>query len=738
MSVFLRELEQYERGIDVIGGYFTQTKLYLKLRSGFNDDERIAAWLKVQFGPGGRFELKPPKVKIGIRDPQTGDRKAGVTDMATLLKLVRDKQLIISPSMTIYTPAHVKRSLLSEFIDENIKKRGKVKDEMFAAQAAKNEVLARNKENEQNSLKMRNNGLSGAHSSPFTILFNKSTHSSLTSTCRSATSYGNSNNEKLLSGTRHYWAPGIVTNNILATCTLTDFDEFEACVAKYNLHMPTIAETMECIRYSTDLFWRNGWAMDEIRTLVSNLTDIQRAAFVYIGDFFHLAKYNGELVRTLLSQFITRDNTPLEDYAEVKANIDGDTKVLLSLNFSDLIGSSNMKDVEANQPEKYKIIMRGAKNLYANINEWLPLFRAILYTRNVPASIAKLPNTIRRVSLVSDTDSTMATTKWWSDWYCGEGAVGREADAVADTMTYFAVQNISHMLARMSANIGVARNQTFRYSMKNEYKFATFTLTSKAKHYFSVITSREGNLYEDPELEVKGVALRTSNIPSVIMKEFKKMIKDISITVMEGKNVKLFPILRRIAQIEDSIVASVHEGDFKYLKTGNIKDKEGYTKPESSNYVYHEMWEQVFAPKYGSVGTPPYSVVRLSVDLHNKTSVNRWLAKMEDQALADRMRKFLASKSGGTTFTQFLVPDVIAVGKGLPKEMLDIVDYRKIIFSSIEPYYHVLESLGVYAIDKNRTRLLSDYYGAKAMERLAKIESGRSANESVATQKEVA
>lgn len=737
MSVFLRELEEYERGIDVIGGYFAQTKRYLALKSKNQvSDERISAWLKKEFSPGGRFAMNPPKVKISVRDPETGDRKPGTTNMATLLKLIRDKQLIVSPSMTIYTPAHVKRSLLSEFIDENIAKRGKVKEEMFAAQAAKNEVLARNKENEQNSLKQRNNGLSGAHSSPFTILFNKSTHSSLTSMCRSATSYGNANNEKLLGGSRHYWAPAMVVNNILATCELTNYEEFESCMTQYNMHYPTVDETMDVITYSTDLFWRNGWALKEIRELVEQLTDIQRAAFVYIGDMYHVTKYNDALVREILSGFVERATEPLEDYAEVKKSLDGDTKVLLSLVYSDYIGSSNLKDVERKTPEKFKIIMAGAKKLYDNINNWLPFFRAIMFTRNVPASIAKLPETIRRVSMVSDTDSTMGTTQWWSDWYCGEGAVGREADAVADTMTYFAVQNISHMLARMSANVGVARNQTFRYSMKNEYKFAAFTLTSKAKHYFSVITSREGTLYEDPELECKGVALRTASIPALIMKEFRQTIKDISMTVMNGGKVRLFPIMQRIADIEDSIVESVHTGDFKYLKTGNIKSKEGYTKPESSNYVYYEMWEEVFAPKYGSVGTPPYGVVKLSVDLANKTSVNRWLSKMEDQALAGRMRNFLNKKSGGQTFTQFLVPEVIGASTGIPKEMLDIADYRKIIFGSVEPYYHVLESLGVYTIDKNRTRLLSDYYGTKAKNRIKVIESERSVNDDA--QKEAA
>lgn len=54
--------------------------------------------------------------------------------------------------MTIYLPPSVKRSLLSEFIDENITKRGKVKKEMLAAKAAGNRS-EQNKSNEQNSLK---------------------------------------------------------------------------------------------------------------------------------------------------------------------------------------------------------------------------------------------------------------------------------------------------------------------------------------------------------------------------------------------------------------------------------------------------------------------------------------------------------------------------------------------------------------------------------------------------------
>lgn len=708
-SQFRRDLSEYERNIDIINGYMEQAQLYLQYMTG-KDPETVKTWLKKEFSKGGRFEIKPPKVNITLRDPETGDRKASSTDMAKLLTVIDKKELIISPSMTVYLPPKIKKSLLSIFIDANIKARGKIKDEMFAAKSAGNFVLAQNKENEQNAKKTRNNGLSGAHSSPYTILYNKSTHSSLTSTCRSATSYGNANNEKMLSGTRHYWAPGIVINNILSTISLTDFNAFETCVEHYNLHIPTIDETMVCIRRSTDLFWINGIGMTRIKKLVSKIRPIERAAFVYIGDMYHLAMYNDELVRGMLTQFIEHPKGTIENEHEIEKSLDGDTIALVSLLRSDILGASNFKAVKEKSPKTYSTLMATCSHVLDTVNDYLLLIREVFTTRNVPASIAKLPDTIRRVSLVSDTDSTMGTAQWWAEWYCGKGKdIGVVADNVSDVVIYIAVQNISHMMARMSKNLGVDVDAVFRYAMKNEYKFASFAMTNKAKHYFALITSREGNLYEDPELEVKGVALRTSNIPPLIMNQFRKSIRQLSLDVAEGRNINILPFLKEIADIERSIVASVTSGEYDYLKTGQIKTKDGYTKPESSVYAYHEFWDFAWAPKYGISGPPPYDVINVSVKLPNKTSIKRWIDRMADRELAGRVRTWIDEK-GRSDFTRFMLPEVILSATGIPKEILDITDYRRLIFSSVEPYYHVLESLGLIMIDDERTRLVSDYY----------------------------
>ena len=709
MSNFLRDISEYKREIDVVDGYFEQTSLLMQKMTGKSKDI-TDAWLKREFAKGGRFEFKPPVVDITIRDKETGDRRPSQTDMNRLLNFIDKNNLIISPSMTIYLPPEQRQSLLAVFTDENISARGKIKKEMFAAKAAGNLVLAANKENEQNAKKTRNNALSGAHSSASTILYNKSTHSSLTSTCRSATSYGNANNEKVLAGSRHYWAPGIVINNILAICSLTDFEAFSGCFYYYQMYMPTVDDVIACIEYSTKLFWRNGRAMDRIRALVERLEPLERAAVLYIGDLYHVAKYNPELMRGLVSKMIEPASRLTVDRAEAEKCKDGDTVALVSLLCAEQIGSRNFDKVKEQDPALYDILIATCYQVHQVMAEYRLFIREILTTRNVPASIAKMPETIRRVSLVSDTDSTMASVQWWAEWYCGKDTrTGKLADAVSDSMIYLAVQNITHMMARMSTNIGMSKKHTFRYAMKNEYKFASFCLTNKAKHYFSLITSREGTLYEDPELEVKGVALRTSNIPPLIMDEFRQTITSLSTEVMQGRNIKLMPILRRVAEIEHSIIESIQSGDFQYLKTGTIKTKTAYTKPESSSYVYHEFWEETFGPKYGSAGNPSYEVVKIAVDLETKSAVKKWLAGMADRELASRIEDYC--RRNDKTFIQILLPEAIVSANKIPKEILDIVNYRRIIFSSVEPYYHVLEALGVMMVDDNRTTLVSDFYG---------------------------
>ena len=713
-KIFTLDAKEYKnsRHIDPVGAYMSQLSILVQRYHNVSKDE-AEAWIKKTFGKGGDLEYNAPEACINLRDINTGDRKETKMPITRLFKSVDDKKGIMSPSLTFFVPPSVKKSKIAEFIDEKVKERGKVKKEMFAARDAGDHELEENRSIIQVALKTGNNAASGAHASKGTPLHNKSTHSVLTSICRSATSYGNANNEKLLGGNRHYWKAGIVISNILSISDNTDFDKFEECINKYKLHIPTAEEALEVVKYSTKRLWHNPYAMERIFKLLKSLKPLERAAFVYIGDLFNIRRYNDSIVRDFVTDMIRHEDVLAVDPAEVEKNIDGDLTAYISLLRQDIIGkyssAKKLKDVADTSGDNtdYHKYLATCHSVINASEKWRLFIRELLTTKNVPASIAKMPEAVRDIAIVSDTDSTMGSAQEWSEWYCGKSS-GQIADNVGDCMIYISAQNLAHLMALMSANIGVDESIIFRYAMKNEFKFGGFALTNKAKHYFSTMTSQEGTIFKEPDLEVKGVALRTSNIPDSIMTKFRKKIKQICTDVEKGNDISGVGLLKEIGDIEREIRDSINSGSCDYFRTGSIRTKEGYTNPDRSVYLSYLLWNEWFGPKYGLSGEPPFTVVKVSVLLNNKVDIRKWINSIEDKALAGRIEDYF-KRNPNKTFNNLLIP-LLTTGGKLPKEIIQCADIRRTIFSSVEPYYHILEVLNFSFIDKNRSRLVSDFY----------------------------
>lgn len=725
-SPFRLTVDEYHRDIDINDAYREQVALYIhNVTAQKYPLEFCRQEVDALIAPGGELATESPVCKMWVRNQKTGDREEKYTTVEKLFKTVIDKQIISAPSLTFYIPEHIKRSKLSEFTAANVAKRAAVKKEMFAAAAAGNEVLKINKKNEQNAVKTLNNGMSGAFSSPYTIIFNQSSHSVLTSTCRTATSFGNAGNERLLGGNRHYDTPSRIIDHFLSIGTLTDWNSFKKCMETYELHYPTVEEVMDVIHYSADFYFKNEEGMEFVEHYVSNVSPLTRAAFVYMGDFFHLAKYNDKFMRDFIGALITpevqvdTDGWSDTDWAAAEKTIDGDMQIIISQFRTDVVpmgkAFSDVKKLDGNkkplpwdQQDGYKELIRSAVFLQKTIGKYALLIRNILTTKNLPINIARMPDVVRRVGVVSDTDSTMMTAQWWAIWYTGKH-YGEVATRVSNAMIYIATQHLRHLMASMSANIGVAKERLFLYAMKNEFKFDSFALTTKAKHYFSLITGQEGQLKKDPELEVKGVSLRTSNIPPIIMKEFKNTIKGLCEVVGRGDQIEIIPLLEKVAQIEHTIMDSIRSGNPGYLKTTNIKERAAYNEKDEKNYHYHRMYNAIFGPKFGYLEEPPYDAVKLPVTLENKTKIKEWIDSIEDPIIKNGAAAWF-EETNYRKYKTLILPEHLVENYGIPKELIDIADIRRTAFSTVEPYYHILECLGVFMMDKNRMRLLSDFY----------------------------
>lgn len=711
---FVLDKTEYKRDINVLRHYVNDAAQYLSVMSG-KDISFCRDYVLAEMRPGGKFEFKDPQIRYLDRG-ENGDRveKHGV--MSQYIAETVSKTELIAPTFTTYLNPKQNQSVLVDFIDENVAARSRAKKAMFKATMANDNETATLKKIEQGNKKISNNSISGAHVSNSTPLFNRTGHSTLTSNCRVTSGFGNANNEKMLCGNRHYWNPNIVINNIISIISNTDYERLEKTIAKYGLVYPSVDETMECIEYSTRLYWRNARARSRILTLVNRLTDLQRAAFVYTGDLYHLKKYNDKAIRTFIEKLSTRVKVIHPNPKEAIERNREEYRNLVQLFFPEemkgkTLGENDKNFIGKTNQEVYGYVASTIENVNdVIVNQYADFIETFFVTINVPASLAYFPTSIRRAALTSDTDSTIFTVQDWVTWYQGYQGFSDISTSISATMIFLAAETITHILARMSANFGIETKRIHQVAMKNEYYFPVFSPTQVGKHYFAAMSAQEGNVYEKMKMEIKGVHLKSSNVPKEIMKKAEKMMSDIIADIMANKKISLRHYLGQVADVEREIKRSVLAGEPTYFRKGQIKTPQAYTKSaEESPYQYHLFWQEVFAPKYGYTSEPPYGCLKVSVDLGSRSSLKKWVASIKDKALALRLENWL-NKMNKNGIQSLLISEEVLRISGMPPEIAEVMDMRKTIFDVTSVYYIILETLGFYCVNKNLTRLISDEY----------------------------
>lgn len=716
---FVLPKEQYVRDLNILKHSVEQYAQYISIQTGCTIEE-AAEYAKTALRPGGDFEFKDPQIQCNLRAENGDKSRSGGTLMGYINDSIAKGELI-APTLTTYSNPKVKKSLLVDYIDGNVAARSKAKKEMFKAESAGDMGTYILKKIEQTNKKLANNAISGAHVTPSTPLYNKTAHSTLTSNCRSTSGYGNANNEKFLSGNRHYWSYEIVVNNITSIVTNSKYDEIEAVMGKYNIVYPTPDQVMECIEYSARLYWRDQFKYDKLKEYVTKLTPIQRAAFVYTGDIYHLRKFNDAMVREFITKLSSRIDVVDPNPVETMKVLPDDIRNLAAQLCETFMKGKSAIDPQFLKPDErdttvfgtpdHGILASTAKHINDTILEYADLISAFWVTANVPASVAYFPESIRRAALTSDTDSTIFTVQDWVLWFFGNMDMSHKGNAVAASVVFLAAQSIIHVLARMSANFGIETERIHQVAMKNEFKFDVFVPTQVAKHYFAFIGCQEGLLKKEHEDEIKGVHLKNSNTPASINEKTKKIMLDIMGSILEGKKISRNEYLKRIGDIEREIYASIRKGDREFLRIGQIKTAESYTKsPDESPYIHYTMWQEVFADKYGDAPPPPFATVKVSTTLDSKSKTKAWLDSWEDQELAKKMANWM-EKNKKLYITTFQLPDQVVQTNGIPEEIFSAMDIRKLVFDSVKTAYIVAEAaLGVYMTDDKITQMISDYY----------------------------
>jgi len=707
MNQFLRPVDDYVRDLDIVKHAKEDMAFGLHKATG-KPIEDCRAYVEKEWSPTGKFPFRDPRVRCTKR--VKGSRNIEVIRFSEYLGEVSEKNYILSPSLTVLLPPRILRSKIGKYMEKLAKLRASDKAGEKEAQMRRDKDMENYKRNMQTCRKLRANSTSGAMVSDSTPLFNKTGHSVLTSTCRSGTGYGNSHNERFITGNRHYWAMDIVYSSLSTICRYTDMKALRKTINKYNLVIPTVEDVMDCITYSLFLYHPRA-NLTTLRTMVDRLTDMERAAFVYIGDLYHLKKHNPEIVRTLLTKLIVIAESADRSYLTAKVDFDEAIMTLASIVCSDYLNKRMVKDVRVDDEDVYLRIVGTYLHIEKELEGYGDLIESLWRSDNAPISVAKLPNSIRRAAIVSDTDSTIFTVQKWVEWfYDGHIPFHTEAKAVSNSIVYMTSQIVRHFLALMSSNAGVEKDKIFSLNMKNEFFFEIFFMSPRAKHYAARQLIKEGNVLPDPVLELKGVEYRDSNVPAHVNALIRDTLNWIFDEISSKGKVSVMKILKVVYEVETAIEQSILDRKIDYLRRARVKPPEGYIDGEDQHaYQSYVMWQEVFAPKYGTSPEPEYRAVSFGVDLSSKTKLQRWLAGIKDKELVGRMQNWLNTVERDK-LTNIYLPEEIVLGTGIPEEFDGIIDIQKSIFGCSRSFYLILAAFGIYLINDNLTKLVKDVF----------------------------
>jgi hypothetical protein len=167
-----------------------------------------------------------------------------------------------------------------------------------------------------------------------------------------------------------------------------------------------------------------------------------------------------------------------------------------------------------------------------------------------------------------------------------------------------------------------------------------------------------------------------------------------------------------VADLERDVQRSIIAGESTYMRSGQIKTAESYKKdPQSSPYQFYDLWQKVFAPKYGEAPPPPYQAMKLSLDLNSAGAVRNWVESIEDKELAQRLKDWLIKNNKTGAITSLLLPEQNLEATGMPKELISQLDMRRATLDVSKIFYLILETLGYYATNDKLSHLCCDYYG---------------------------
>jgi hypothetical protein len=692
----------------ILGSYLDSQIAYLKTIYPEKSERDLEDFVKRVM----RDKLVRPRAKI-IHHPSPGNSELIEVDLLSHIK--ENSRRIITPGGTIYKSTDEQVAFDKQFIDMLRNNRDKAKKQMlqYAAEGRNQEKAL--EDYKQSLCKILVNSIIGSNGNDKNAMYDLESFNGVTSMARHGVIMAYAYTERFLTSNFYFPNREHAINYIITTKKFAPSKDYmNHLTSKYSLANPFAGEVAECLCASLNQYTSSHEKNLRVLTEILEGMPQHEVTFIYYSrNLYNLFTTNTEFWKMWMNDFfnthkeVTEEEIRYADPGSIR-KIDGDLLQVMATVHSDMLNGVQIKKVGDSNEQLAKLLVVTGQKMQQKLELIDDLLTTFLHNGTFISHIHSQRNIIRKCVGISDTDSVIFTTKHLVTWYLG-GKYSFCQDTYNSNalIVYLLTKSIASLIRHMSISRGATGDNIEMIEMKNEYFYPVLIKTGIGKHYAGNITIQEGNVLPTPETDIKGVAFMSSNLPKITHDFTKKIIANIQKDMMENCEIRLTDFIIDTFDYEQAIFKSLKSGEFTYFPNIAIRAKEEYKKPESSVYVNYELWQAVFAEKYGDINIPTkVPIIPINEKAFRDPQYLNWL-NMKNPSIHDKLVKYMDALPKKKKIGRIPLANSLTT---VPEEIIPIIKMRPIVFKNLQPTQLALKSIGLNLGNAKKCPLVSDYY----------------------------
>lgn len=652
------------------------------------------------------IENYKPKTAIVVENEIDGEPKIVARDLCQFFDShVGD---IIAPSGAVYMQHEKKLGMTIDMVMSKLAKRSKLKKEMLKCKATGDSTREMQCYYGQTLIKIGINSLPGAYGSAYSIFYSKFNYNAITSSARALIMYSYATAEAVLGGNFAWFSEEDLINHFVIHIPYIDTAKIRQVLYKHNLKWVSKVDLLQFYMHELNMYHKTT-DIPIVRSMLETMSEEEIQYFWYFQNLRHVFWENEDKFKPWFQELFDLSKIKYDENANPQDlfKLDDCLVNLVSVSFAPIFNTGDASiqtyDYPDKRPDLAKKFVSIANHVQEAFNSLQDIFDTFIYTPINRPSVQTRKDMLRNTAVVSDTDSVIFTVKDWVQWYTGD--VYKITPAmyhISCCAIYWLTKAVAHTLLLYSRSIGAKGKFETTMKMKNEFLYPTMILADVKKHYAGVVTVQEGVILPKPDIDIKGVQFKGSDICKAATKFAENFIvKDILNKSTEGR-ISASDLIKKVVNFENKIREEINNGGVDWYKMLAIRVKKYYDVPLSSNYLYYLAWQEIFSSKYGEFQVPTKAPV---VPIAKPTDQYfEWLESI-DRSIVKKFTTFL-ERYGKT-------PTYIATNptnNTVPKELVPLIDIRAIIYHNIKPCYIIMKQLGIdIGFEKDKI-LFSDLY----------------------------